>query len=184
MSWIALAVFVAPRARQPQTAAPHRPATSTLSEPVRVVPAAVMSVRTLDVETLEQQRFAQRPRTRAARYRTRGDRRGLQRRSADAPGRRADAGSRRVARSVPGGRPVGRATAARPRRRARRAHPAVRSGGEGPRAADDLQTIVVSDDVEVMQSLAQTGGTLVRWPAHDPSHRDGSPRQPTPTPSA
>ena len=38
--------------------------------------------------------------------------------------------------------------------------------------ADDLQTIVVSDDVEVMQSVAIAGGTLVRWPQlHDGDQR-------------
>jgi hypothetical protein len=30
--------------------------------------------------------------------------------------------------------------------------------------ATDVQTVVVTDDPEVMQSLAREGGTLVRWP--------------------
>jgi len=50
--------------------------------------------------------------------------------------------------------------------------------------ADDLQAIVVSDDVEVMQSLARTGVTIVRWPERDPSEADVSRLQPTPTRSA
>jgi hypothetical protein len=46
--------------------------------------------------------------------------------------------------------------------------------------AVDLQTIVVSDDVEVMQSVALAGGTLVRWPQlhdgdHDPSKLRSAP---------
>jgi len=47
--------------------------------------------------------------------------------------------------------------------------------------ADDLQTIVVSDDAEVMQSLARAGGTIVRWPEAEPGERDASMLQPTPT---
>jgi len=30
--------------------------------------------------------------------------------------------------------------------------------------ADDIQVIVVSDDAEVLQCLANAGSTLVRWP--------------------
>lgn len=50
--------------------------------------------------------------------------------------------------------------------------------------ADDLQTIVVSDDVEVMQSLARTGVVIVRWPERDSNEPDPSRLQPTPAPGA
>jgi hypothetical protein len=35
--------------------------------------------------------------------------------------------------------------------------------------ADDIQVIVVSDDAEVLQSLANAGSALVRWPERSPS---------------
>jgi hypothetical protein len=51
--------------------------------------------------------------------------------------------------------------------------------------AVDLQTIVVSDDVEVMQSVALAGGSLVRWPQlHDGDHDPSSNLRSAPTPSA
>ena len=50
--------------------------------------------------------------------------------------------------------------------------------------ADDLQTIVVSSDVEVMQSVAQAGGTLVRWPAREAGPDDAARLQPAPAPGA
>ncbi|MGO9875024.1 MAG: hypothetical protein ACLPVY_14615 [Acidimicrobiia bacterium] len=173
--------FVAPRSRQPQTAARDRPATSTPSEPVRVVPAAVTSVRTLDVETLEQQRFAHD--------------RALE--QLDTELAAIDAVYNADLRTLPAAELTRAVEVLLDRYRSGALlagrlplvldgaldglTPAAREAAVKALAgADDLQTIVVSDDVEVMQSLAQTGGTLVRWPAPDPSRRDGSPRQPTP----
>jgi hypothetical protein len=50
--------------------------------------------------------------------------------------------------------------------------------------AVDLQTIVVSDDVEVMQSVAIAGGTLVRWPQLHDGDQDASKVRSAPTPGA
>ena len=50
--------------------------------------------------------------------------------------------------------------------------------------AVDVQTIVVTDDLEVMQSVANAGGTLVRWPQLHDGDQDASKLRSAPTPSA
>ena len=50
--------------------------------------------------------------------------------------------------------------------------------------ATDVQTVVVTDDPEVMQSLAREGGTLVRWPERIVNLVDDPELEPAPTRSA
>lgn len=50
--------------------------------------------------------------------------------------------------------------------------------------ATDVQTVVVTDDPEVMQSLSRKGGTLVRWPEPLVTISEEPERRPAPTRSA
>jgi len=173
--------FLAPRSPRTDTATHDMPvAAPPPSEPVRVAAATVSSVRTVDVETLEQQRFAHD--------------RALE--QLDTELAAIDAVYNADFRSLPALELTRAVDVLLDRYRTGHL-----MGGQLPlvldaaldglgRAArdaavsvlahaDDLQVIVVSDDVEVMQSLAQAGGTLVRWPARPTETHDGSVREPT-----
>jgi len=175
--------LLAPRSPQPDPANKDLPAgTPPPAEAVRVPSAAMTSARTVDVETLEQQRFAH-------------DRALEQLDTALAD---IDAVYNADLRSLPAAELTRAVEVLLDRYRTGALMggqlPLVLDGaldGLGRAAreaavkalshADDLQIIVVSDDVEVMQSVAQAGGTLVRWPAHVAGTNDVAAREPTPS---
>jgi hypothetical protein len=174
--------FLTPSQPPPDPTRTDTPSTSpAAADPAPVAAAAVSSARTLDVSTLEQQRFAHD--------------RALEQLNTELG--EIDAVYNADLRSLPAAE-VTRAVAVL-LDRYRSGYllagqlPLVLDGAlDGLAAAareaaikvlaeaDDLQTIVVSDDVEVMQSVARAGGTLVRWP-HDADPGEPSPRLPTPS---
>jgi len=153
---------------------------SSPPEPVRVAAAPVSSVRVVDVETLEQQRFAHD--------------RALE--QLDTELAAIDAVYNADLRSLPAAELTRAVEVLLDRYRTGHlmggqlplvldgaldglGRPAREAAVQVLSRALDLQTIVVSDDVEVMQTLAQAGGTLVRWPVRAAGTDDAPAREPT-----
>jgi hypothetical protein len=175
--------YLAPRKPRPDPAPKDPPvATSPRPEPVRVAAAPVSSVRVVDVETLEQQRFAHD--------------RALE--QLDTELAAIDAVYNADLRSLPAAELTRAVDVLLDRYRTGSlmggqlplvldgaldglGRPAREAAVQALAHAHDLQTIVVSDDVEVMQSLAQAGGTLVRWPVRVAATNDAPAREPTPS---
>jgi hypothetical protein len=173
--------YLAPRSPRPEPARQDPPAVpSPPPEPVRVAAAPVSSVRVVDVETLEQQRVAH---DRALEL-------------LDTQLAAIDAVYNADLRSLPAAELTRAVEVLLDRYRTGHlmggqlplvldgaldglGRPAREAAVQVLSSALDLQTIVVSDDVEVMQTLAQAGGTLVRWPVRVAGTDDAPAREPT-----